>query len=752
MRAAIAVVRRMALPLVLLLHPGRAEAGDYATSPDDPMISIHDGFVDEKECGSCHQDEAAAFAKSHHARAMAVASDATVRAVFDGAGFEHDGILTTFAKRDGRYFVRTEDAAGSQAEFEVKYTFGYEPLQQYLVDMGGGRLQALDIAWDTDKARWFWLGLGKPQRPGTTYHWTGPFYRWNRTCIDCHSTDPRANFQPESGQYGSTYVATSIGCQSCHGGGAQHVKWAKAGGLESSADVGLVPAGPEVCLGCHARRTKLREGFGPGKAFLDYFSPDLWRPDLYFPDGQILDEVFEYGSFLQSKMARAGVVCLDCHKPHASSLKAEGNAVCTQCHTEAKPDRFTGFDPSGNFDTFEHTHHAVGTEGARCANCHMPQRVYMKVDPRRDHAFVIPRPDLSITYGTPNACTTCHADRNDAWAAETMDDWYGRGWRDRPSKAHAFELAALDDPAAIQALRTLVADHAQPALVKAGAIAEMGRLGGEAVAADIAAAAADADPLVRVGAAQAAGGLPPSLQMGVAGKLLADTSRAVRVSAVTSLSTAPTADLPGDQRRAFDSAVEDLRDYVQANADMAEAQNTFGVFMMAQQRLDEAEAALRRATALDPSLAGAQANLAELYRTTGRDDRSESTYAQAVKVSPEDAMLRYGHALSLVRMKDMDAAIAELQMSVELEPANVQYRTTWAVALDSVGRTDEAFDMLRKAIDSGAPDAALIDAGVRYGLKLKRYAETLELAEKLAALQPDNRPLADLINQLRAAR
>ena len=225
-----------------------------------------------------------------------------------------------FFRRDGRFFVRTEGPDGKQAEFEVKYTFAYEPLQQYLIDIGGGRLQALDIAWDTQKQEWFWLGEGKPAKPGSTFHWTGPFYRWNRTCIDCHSTDPQTNFQPQTNEYKSSYVATSIGCQSCHGGGRKTCRM----GRDKIARCPRRRIGRSwVCRRsmralasrCHARRTKLLDGYQPGKPFLDHFSPALLRPDLYFPDGQILDEVFEYGSFQQSKMARAGVTCLDCHRP-----------------------------------------------------------------------------------------------------------------------------------------------------------------------------------------------------------------------------------------------------------------------------------------------------------------------------------------------------------------------------------------------------------------------------------------------------
>ena len=303
-----------------------------------------------------------------------------------------------------------------------------------------------------------------------------------------------------------------------------------------------------------------------------------------------------------------------------------------------------------------------------------------------------------------------------------------------------------------RALRELIVANEQAGIVKGSAIAEMGRLGGEAVVADVKAAAENSDPLVRLGAAQAAGNLPSELRLEAIGKLLADETRAVRVAAVTALGNASTADLLGDQRRDFDVAVENLRAFVQANSDMAEAQNIYGLFLMGQRQASKAETVLRSAIALDSSLAGAHANLAELYRATGQQEKSESTYAEAIRISPEDPMLRYGHALSLVRANNMGAAIGELEASVRIAPGNAQYRTTLAVALDSVGRTDDAFELLGEALVNGSADANLLGVAIPYGLKLRRYPETLRLAEELARLQPDNKPLAKLIVQLRAAR
>jgi Flp pilus assembly protein TadD len=740
---------------MLAFAPATAAAEGVKSVVPDPQIATHPGYVDEKICSSCHAGQTVAFATSHHAQAMAVASDATVRGDFDNASFEGHGVEAAFFRKDRQFFVRTEGADGKQADFEVKYTFAYEPLQQYLIDLGGGKLQTLDIAWDAKKRAWFWLGAGSAAKPGSTFHWTGPFYRWNRTCIDCHSTDPQTNFRPQTNTYESSYVATSIGCQSCHGGGAKHVDWAtpqaQASAKTSLPRAGLSEVGMDTCLACHSRRTRLVGDYQPGGTFLDNFSPAMLRSDLYFADGQILDEVFEYGSFQQSKMARAGVTCFDCHRAHEGSVKAVGNALCTQCHTPEKQERFTANDPSGHFDTPAHTHHPEGSSGALCANCHMPQRTYMKVDPRRDHSFVIPRPDLSDRYGTPNACTSCHEGKTNVWASQNLDTWFGTSWRDRPTIAHAFGGAANGDAASLDALRTLLRDEKQSGIVRGSAVTELSRMAGADVVADVKTATQSVDPLVRLGAAEAALNLPAEVRLDAVGKLLGDETRAVRVAAAKALGRTQSLDFLGNQRRDFDLAVADLKAYVEANADVAEIQSTHGTFLLEQGHPQDAEKTLRQAIELDPSLPGARINLAELYRAIGDGGKSEETYAEAVTVSPHRADLRFGHGLSLVRQKAMQQAIGELETAVRLEPNNARYRMTAAVALDSVGKTEQAFALFDPAQAAAATDANSLGAAIQMGLKLRRYPETLIFATALAGLQPDNQQVAELVRQLQAA-
>ncbi|GAM64221.1 probable deca-heme c-type cytochrome [Vibrio ishigakensis] len=119
-----------------------------------------------------------------------------------------------------------------------------------------------------------------------------------------------------------------------------------------------------------------------------------------------------YGSYLQSKMAEKGVSCTNCHDPHTSKLAIPQEAVCAQCHIP------TEFSPE------IHTFHKADSEASQCVTCHMPETTYMQVDPRRDHSWQIPRPDLSEHLGTPNVCTDCHTDQTNQWAAQQVRAWF----------------------------------------------------------------------------------------------------------------------------------------------------------------------------------------------------------------------------------------------------------------------------------------------------------------------------------------
>ena len=359
---------------------------------------------------------------------MEIPSAKSVLGDFDNTEFRYFGRTTRFFKDGDSFRIITENQQGQPESFKIAYTLGYKPLQQYLVDVGGGRIQVLPFAWDTRERkdggqRWFSLYPKEDVTPANPLFWTRPMQNWNHMCGDCHTTGFSKNYSDSSNTFTSRWSETANGCESCHGAGSAHVEernTSKAKVVDNSLISVLKTQTAQIdqCGACHARRVRLRETSMRERmleTMLETWRPQLPQDGLYFVDGQIREEVFEIGSFLQSKMAAKGVRCTDCHDPHTARLKAEGNALCTQCHEVEK------------FDTADHHFHKPGTAGAQCVGCHMPARTYMIVDPRRDHRLAIPRPDLSDSLATPNPCTGCHTDRTNSWAAEAVRKHKGSG-------------------------------------------------------------------------------------------------------------------------------------------------------------------------------------------------------------------------------------------------------------------------------------------------------------------------------------
>lgn len=377
-------------------------------------------FVGRSSCIECHQQQADLFHGSHHDLAMDVANETTVRANFDNQSLTHFGVTSTFFKRDDKFFVNTEGPNGEMRDFEIKYVFGYEPLQQYMVELNRaahleedevGQVQVLRLCWDTIGKRWFYLtppDVKEKLEPDDPLHWTGITMRWNTSCADCHSTNLKKNFDAITKTFSTTFSEIDVSCEACHGPGSHHVELERhRSWFNNPKETGLVSLKTadaktqiEMCATCHSRRLKLSDGFTATCSFDDYFACELLMDHTYHGDGQIKDEVYVYGSFVQSKMYHEGIRCTDCHDPHSAKVKKLGNDLCTSCHAH----------PAGKYDTPLHHHHQIGSTGSLCVECHMPATTYMEVDPRRDHSLRVPRPDLSVKFGVPNACTGCHLD------------------------------------------------------------------------------------------------------------------------------------------------------------------------------------------------------------------------------------------------------------------------------------------------------------------------------------------------------
>jgi len=699
----------LALAALAFWYMGRPPATPVSSEP--PPASVPDTesgavtFVGSDACSGCHETEYQAWRESQHAVAMQVATEDTVLGDFSGVRLRHQGVTSEFFRRDGKFMVRTDGPDGQLADFEVRNTFGVYPLQQYLVELPGGHVQALGIAWDArpkDQGgqRWFHLYPNERIDYGDELHWTRRQQNWNFMCADCHSTDVKKNYDPTASTYATTFSEISVGCEACHGPGSRHVDLAQraAGGPmpksgltveldeRRAASWTIDPATGnakrsrprttarelDVCAQCHARRGQFSDDYRPGDPFQDYYRPALLTAGLYYPDGQQRDEVYKWGSFLSSRMYAQGVTCSDCHEAHGGRVRAQGNAVCAQCHSAAR------------YDTPSHHFHETGTPGAACASCHMPTATYMVVDPRHDHSFRIPRPDLSDRLGVPNACNACHTDRDAAWSAAEIRQRYPDPKPGFQGFAEAFAAADQGDPSSDIALVQVTANLDESAIARASALERLAAIPGENAINAAEAALDDPDPLVRRAAVAVFDVLPP-LQRRATIPLLSDPVRSVRMQAARTL--APLADDAFDATAlsAFRSAADE---YVQAerfNADRPEHRTNLGGFYAERGETAPAEAEYRAALKLDDRFAPAWTNLADLMRQSGRETDAEATLREGIAKIPDSAALHHALGLSLVRQQRRDEALEELERAVELEPTNRRFRYVYDVARREIG-------------------------------------------------------------------
>ncbi len=663
-------------------------------------------FVGSARCANCHVSESTAWQGSQHQLAMQHVSRTTMQAPFAGESIKHHGKITTFSQHAGQFIIHTEGPNGKPADYTVKYVFGLSPLQQYLIELPGGRLQAFTLAWDSRPMqaggqRWFDLYPNEAYKPGDPLHWTGYQQNWNYMCADCHSTNLRKNYDERSDTFNTTWSEISVGCEACHGPGSQHLSWVQQGQSQTTPNKGLLHLLDErrditwtrnsttgqpqrstirttskeldTCARCHSRRLQLTDKVNAATPLAEGFQVALLDPGLYYPDGQMRDEVYNHGSFLQSRMHASGVTCSDCHDPHTQQLRAPGDAVCAQCHD------------AGRYATEKHHFHPQQSDGARCTSCHMPTHTYMGVDQRHDHSLRIPQPAASAKIGAPDVCTSCHTKRDSNWAQGIINQHYPRPKVSYQTQGPAFSALERGETGASAQVTAIAQDASLPAIIRASALRRLSLAGVTFDPTLLATAAKDPDPLVRSSAAEAAIGNAAVLQT-----LLTDSMLSVRLLASQAM------------RQDLDAWVKTNSEYIAVqryNADRPEARTNLGSALLAQQDIQGAQTALQSAIKFDPGFSLAYLNLADSYRAIGDEAKAEATLREALRRGRNDiGPIQFALGLSLVRQGKYEQALAALAEANRREPDNMQFTYTYAIALHDRGQKQAALSLLEKAV------------------------------------------------------
>lgn len=696
------------------------------------------GYLGPESCRSCHGKQYDDWKGSFHDLAMSVAGPESVRGDFNTT-FTSQGITSKFYRKDNRFYVNTEGPDGKYHDYEVAYTFGVAPLQQYLVKFPGGRLQCLRTAWDTKENRWFDLYPDYEIAPAEWLHWSRGGLNWNTMCADCHSTHVQKNFDQKKKSFNTTFSLINVSCEACHGPGKSHVEKVSSPTFDNSeydAQENLyqtsgVPSRQQVdqCARCHSRRVQFTEVYDHHGEYMDHYAPEILRDDLYYPDGQIREEVYEYGSFLQSKMYGKNVKCSDCHDPHNQKLKAEGNNLCGQCHTPAV------------YNTPDHHFHRAGTESSRCVSCHMPGRYYMGNDFRRDHSLRIPRPDLSVKYNTPNACNQCHTDKTSAWAAGAVVRWYGRDRKFHFSEVLAFGSTRSGE--AVGPLAALAGDSSQPAIARATAVWYLDQILAQETVEAIVKSLQSSDHLIRYTAANALADAPADVKVRNLEPLLNDKVRTVRYAAANALADISVDHIGRNFQAGFQRNISEYETSFGVRADFPGGQLEKGIFYERRDRHDQAELAYLEALRMDDHLNAARLNLAYLYNRQGKNDRAIGLLRKIIEQEPAFAMAYYSLGLLYAEENKIQEAIPYLAKAAVLEK-NPRIYYNLGIAYQQARLPQNAEKTYLKGLQLDANNPELMYALCVLYIQQKNFAHAKPYAQKLGALNPENPEIREM--------
>jgi Tfp pilus assembly protein PilF len=730
-----------------------------------PQVQNGPFYTGRASCIECHKKEDDLWRGSHHDLAMDIATSETVLGNFENFEYRHNGKTHRMFRKDGRFYINTNGPDGKFADFEVAYTFGYTPLQQYLIPFENGKLQCLPIAWDTEKKRWFHLGdtvyKGQDIKPDNWLYWTNQAQNWNGMCADCHSTNLKKNFDPVTGSFRTTWSEIDVSCEACHGPASAHLEWAKLpeGSRPTDTNTGLVVKTRNldnkellnVCARCHSRRSIMDDYENNNEDLLNYMIPQLIIPPVYHADGQILDEDYEYASFTQSKMFEKLVKCSDCHDSHSVRTIEPDNRLCLKCHRsdiyDTPSHHFHKMEPEGSKNLINRGKpEYVQGSGSQCVNCHMVGKFYMGNDYRRDHSFRNPRPDLTLSIETPNACNDCHTDKSVTWSQGFIEKWYGA--RKRAHYGETFAAAAKRDPKAIPKLVLYAENELFPLMVRATAVSLLSNYDDSISAKAIKKALTDPSSIIRHSAINSYHPGDVSSYEKIITPLLNDPVRGIRVEAAIRLSEIPENQLSAPARKARKEALQEYVDVNLYTSDFPGGRYNLGLMYANAGEYEKAAESYRAALSIDNLFYMAKVNLATVYNLQGKNDEAEKLLREVITENPQINDVNYSLALLLAEKGNIQESRKYFLKSAELMPEQPRILYNIGLFENSNGNIQLAEEYLLKALKAEPDNYDFLYAICTFYIEQKKPLKAVEFAKRLVEKYPENQAAKQLLQSV----
>lgn len=724
----------LSLLLVIILSCKHDDNYESITK-DGVFISDHlipdNHFLGDQKCKECHKSEFKDWHGSDHDRAMMTADSTSVLGNFNNATFNSQGVTSRFFKKGNDYYTNTEGPDGKYHDYKIIYTFGVKPLQQYIVKFPNGHFQCLRTAWDVQKGKWFDLYPDFKIVHSEWLHWSRGGLKWNTMCSDCHSTNVRKNYDEKTNSFDTKFAIINVSCEACHGPGKQHVNDVKQQGsnykasgymhmTSKTAPKDLV----DQCARCHMRREQFSANYNFQGTMADHYSPQLIETPIYYADGQISDEDYVYGSFIQSKMYQNNVTCSNCHNPHSLKLKFEGNKLCAQCHVPEK------------YDTPKHHFHQGNGAGTQCINCHMPGKYYMGNDFRRDHSLRIPRPDLSIKYGTPNACVGCHKDKTNEWAWASFKKLYG------PIKeAHFSEKLApglLREPGADVGLLELINDKKQPEMVRASAVKALAQYQQKERLNNYIALLNDKSPLVRGTTIDILSQINNADYNNYFLPLLNDSKRTVRIKAFYALGGLSIDKVPQEYKANYQKVKKEFDTYLKLNLDFVGGQVKRANYYLKQGNLKKGIEGYEKALKIDTNDNQVRLDLANLYYRNQDFQKVEVAYKTVISQEPKYGPTYYSLGLFYAELNRLDEAITQMQKANSLMPENSRVYYNLSLLYDKNKNPIKAEKILLNGLKVDPNNQSLLYALAFHYSTNGAQEKAKSTITKLIAIDPNN--------------
>jgi tetratricopeptide (TPR) repeat protein len=695
-------------------------------------------------CERCHEEAYKEWKTSHHANAQRELVPEQEGPAFTPRREIRHGTQISYADmRDGRPVLTTVGSDGKQHDFEPTGVIGVDPLWQCLIPTPGGRFQVTELAFDPAKQEWFDVYGDEDRQSWEWGHWSQRGMNWNDMCAECHNTDFHKNYRSSDDSYDSKYLEKGVGCEQCHAPMQAHNDW-----QDRHRDQPGDPTIPEfdrdryidTCAGCHARRGRLTGNYQPGDRFLEHYEPVL--PDLsdiFYPDGQVHEEDFEYVPFSLSLMYNWGVRCTDCHYWHSGKVATTENRLCLRCHEK-------GIATKRPIDQVEHSHHPADKAGFKCVDCHMPQTVYMARHWRRDHGMTIPDPMLTKEHGIPNACSRCHEKEGLDWNIKYVQEWYGSRM-DRPTQKRARLQARLKagDFTAAPDLLAMLREEKNPnwraVNLKFLAAVLNGRVSAEmqqTVLAEFVSRLKDESPLVQAAVMDAFEPLGEQA-LPILAPMASSPHRLVRIKAAWAL------------RRQIDlssSVGRELTAYLECRYDQPVGAYQQGRLYVDRGRPNEALPWFERALKWDSRLVPARHEYATVLQELGRSFDAVTVLHQGTKIEPTNAYYPYWLGLLYDEMGQKVAARDSLRAAVARDGSQPRFWYNLSLAELKTGETEKAVEAILRAeqLDPQNPDYPYARATIQ--MQANKPDQAREALNRCLEINPQYAPALEMLQAI----